>query len=444
VLQARRSWLLLLGLLLCCSAASAQEADLTPEEAARRALRRSPIVELYEKCQPAVAFITFPVPKGGNPVLNEFFALPGVPEEVGVGSGFFVHESGYLLTNAHAVSSIAMVAHLSDGKSYPIDVVGIDRSIDLAVVRIHPPDPVKTVPLARGNDVMIGETIVVIGSPHGLKQSCITGVLAAQGRDVTASGMQLHNMLQLNAAINPGNSGGPVFNIVGEVLGMVAAHKQDGQSVAFAIPAQTMRKALPRLLDVERRHSIQTGLMFANDGSARVDFVGSETPAAAAGIQVGDVVRTIGGRRILSESDFHLGLLGSKPGDVVTLKMTRGKEPVEAKLKLGKRTKPDTEWLLGQLGLRAQPLDPKQASAMHLRVARGVVLTDVKPALFPDKQKPEPGDVLVRINDWRPEDFDHVGRLLAEAVPGKAVKLVFLRKRENTVTRMDVTVTLPK
>jgi S1-C subfamily serine protease len=225
---------------------------------------------------------------------------------------------------------------------------------------------------------------------------------------------------------------------------MVAAHKQDGQSVAFAIPAQTIRKALPRLLDAERRHNVVTGLAFAGDGSARVDYVGTESPAAEAGIRPGDVFRSVAGRRILSESDFHLGLIGARPGDVVDLKVSRGKELTEIRLTLGKRTKPDTEWLLGRLGLRAGPLDDKKASTMHLRVTRGVVLTDVKPALFPDKQKPEPGDVLARINDCRPEDFDHVGRLLAEAAPGKALRLVFLRQRENTVTRIDVTLTVPK
>jgi serine protease Do len=431
---------LLLVLCLCVSPGRAQEPELTQEEQARRALRRSPIVELYEKYSATVAFLTFPVPKGGNASLNEYFAVPGVHDELGVGSGFFIHESGYLLTSAHAVSTILMVAHLADGKAYPVEVIGFDRSLDLAVVRIRPERPVKTVPLARGNDVMIGETVVIIGAPHGLRQSCITGVVAAQGRDVNVTSMTLHNLLQLNAAINPGNSGGPAFNIVGEAMGVVAVHKHDGQSIGFAIPADAVRKALPRLLDVERRQGIVTGLTFAGDGSGRVKEVVTESPADAAGIKAGDVLRSIQDQRILSESDFHVGLLDHKPGDTIALKVARGKKSLLVALTLGRRPRPDSDALLARLGLKGIPLDVKGAALMHLRVPKGVVLTDVNPGLYPEKQRPEPGDVLARINDFRPEDFEHVGRLLAETPAGQSIRLVFLRHRASAMTRMDVTV----
>src|SRR5262249_4216470 len=175
-----------------------------------------------------------------------------------------------------------------------------------------------------------------------------------------------------------------------------------------------------------------------------VKFVARDSPAAEAGILPGDILRRIEDRRILSESDFHLGLIGCKPGDGLALRLSRGKETKRVSLILGRREVPDPETYLARLGLKAGPLDVKKATAMRLRVPKGVVLTDVKAGLYPDKQKPEPGDVLARINDFRPDDLADVGRLLSDWTPGQGIRLVFLRQRENTVTRIDVTVTPSK
>lgn len=419
----------------------AQELDLTREEEAKRALRRSPVVELYNKNQASIVFLTFPVPKGGNASLNEFFVMPGVPEETGAATGFVIHPSGYIVTCAHAVSALSMQAHLSTGETLPIDVVGIDRPGDLAVVRVRPPRPLQPVVLGRGNDIMIGETVVVIGSPHGLKHSLVTGVVSALGRQVNAPGLTLQNMIQYSAGTNPGNSGGPVFNIVGEVMGVQSVTKTDAASMSFAIPTDALRKALPRLLDLERSHGIVTGLTFAGDGSTRVKDVAAGSPAAVAGVRPGDLVRRAGGRRLLGESDFHLELIDHKPGDMVALVLARDKETREAPLTLGKRPKPDHDALLAGLGLKVAPLDAAKATAMRLRVGKGFVLTDVKGGLYPDKQQPETGDVLARINDVRPNDLDHAGRILSETKSGQPVRLVFLRQRGATVTRIDVAVT---
>jgi serine protease Do len=434
--------LLLLSLGLPCL--RAQEPETTREDEARRALRRTPVVELYEKWHDTVAFLTFPVPKGGNPVLNEFFTLPGVSEDVGAGSGFIIHEGGYIITNAHAISPISMQVHLTNGKSYPVEVVGLDRSVDLAVIRIRPEKPLKAVVLARSNDVLIGETVVVIGSPHGLRQSCVTGIVSAVGRDVTAPGIKLQNMVQYSAGTNPGNSGGPLFNIVGEVMGVASVTKLDAAALSFGIPVDTLRKTLPRLLDVEKRQGILTGITFTGDGSARLKAVAAESPAAKAGLRAGDVLRRVQGQRALSESDFHLRLLDRKPGEVVPLAVARDKQMLDLSLTLGKRPIPNADALLAMVGLKVGPLDEKKAAAMKLRVAKGMVLKEVRAGIYPEKQAPEPGDVLARINDFRPENLDHVGRLLDDSPPGQAIRLVFLRQRGPTVTRIDATVNVKR
>src|SRR5205085_12484654 len=104
---------------------------------------------------------------------------------LGFASGFIIHESGYLLTSAHALNGLPMSVMLSDGKNHPADVVSFDRALDLAVLKITPARPLKAVQLGRPGDLIIGETAIVIGAPHGQRQSVTAGVVSALNRDVS-------------------------------------------------------------------------------------------------------------------------------------------------------------------------------------------------------------------------------------------------------------------
>jgi serine protease Do len=179
------------------------------------------------------------------------------------------------------------------------------------------------------------------------------------------------------------------------------------------------------------------------DASATIGFVAPESPAERAGLLPGDVIRSLPDRRILSESDFHLTLIDRKPGDVLTLRVLRVREARLCRLTLGEGRRPNPERMLARLGLKVVPLDRTGAVRIGLRVAKGAVLTQVQEEMFPDNEKPQPGDVLASINGFHPEDMDHIGRLLAETQPGHSIHLVFLRKRDTSVSRIDVKVTPP-
>src|SRR5204862_4897497 len=97
------------------------------------------------KWQDSVVQVTYPIPKGGNAQLNEFCQMPNATDQLGFASGFIIHESGYLFTAAHALNGLPMSVMLSDGKNYPADVVGFDRALDLAVLKITPTRPLKAV-----------------------------------------------------------------------------------------------------------------------------------------------------------------------------------------------------------------------------------------------------------------------------------------------------------
>jgi serine protease Do len=414
------------------------------------ALRRTPVVAVFEQYKDAVVFVTGPMHSGDKSQPTEFFnpATKG-PQEGGVGTGFLIHPSGYIVANAHAVEKLIFpVVVLADGTRCPAELVALLHNFDLALLKIDAPRPLKAVRLADSGDLMIGETVIVIANPHGLLYTCTTGVLSAVGRNVRLAdvpGVTLQNLIQSDAAINPGSSGGPWFNAVGEVMGLTTVMRKDSENIAFAIPVAALRRFLPEMLDVERRYGLVTGLEVAADGPCRANAVAPGSPAAKAGIRAGDVITRLGDRPIPTSADFHMSLIGRKPGETLPLQFARDGKSQEASLVLASRSKPDGAALLKKkLGLEAAPLEPSKAKTMGLRVARGVVVTAVESSFYEKlEHRPQPGDVLARIGWIRPRDLDHVGLLLEKARSKEPLSLVFLRRDADFGTRIDINYVVP-
>jgi serine protease Do len=422
-----------------------------PVSADSRALRRTPVVQVFEECNDAVVFVTGPIHKGDQPAATEFFnpATKG-PQESGVGSGFIIHPSGYIVANAHAVEKLIFpVVILSDRKQYPAELLASYHNLDLALLKIDAGRPLKAVRLARSGDLMIGETVIVIANPHALLHTCTTGVLSAVGRNVHLAdvpGVTLQDLIQSDAGINPGSSGGPWFNAVGEVIGLTTSMRKDAENIAFANPVSTLRRMLPEMLDAQRRYGLVTGLGVAADGPCRVTAVEPDSPAAKAALQVGDTITQIGDTPIPTVVDFHLALVGRKPEEILLIRLQRDGKPQTASLVLGRRPKPDAAALFQKkLGLEVAPLEPQKAKEMGLRVARGLVVKTVELKLYEKlEHRPRAGDVLARIGWIRPRDLDHAGLLLEKIPPSQTVSLVFLRRAGNVGTRIDVNLVVPK
>jgi len=433
------------GLIVSTSAALA----FAPGDDDRRARRRTPVVDVFDRCKDAVVYFTGPMPKADSPPTAEFFKLPETRHETvyNVGSGFIIHPDGYVLVNAHgAEKTIVPEVVLSNGKKYPAELIAIVRGQDLALLKIDAPQPLRHVQLAAANELMIGETVIVIANPHGLRQTCTAGVLSAAGRSTEPSGLpgvKLQELIQTDAGINPGSSGGPWLNALGEAIGITVSRKSESDNIAFAVSAAAMRKELPDMLDVERRFGLSTGLTVRAGEPCKVTAVLADSPGARAGIRAGDVLAEIDQQRIRSGLDFHFALLGRKPQQKIKLQLLRQGEPLEASLVLAARPKADGAALLEQkFGLTAVPLDEAKAKATALRVPRGVLITAVAENLYQNvKAPPLPGDVLARINYIRPRDLDHVGLLIERIKPGQVTKMVLLRLKGNAATRIDLTTT---
>ncbi|MBN2473248.1 MAG: trypsin-like peptidase domain-containing protein [Pirellulales bacterium] len=439
---------ILAAVLVCAAAAAADQPQPQRDADQRRALRRTPVVEVFQQWRNSVVYLTGPTVPDGGPAIDEFFQVPRkTPNVVSAGSGFVIHPAGYILATAHSVDKVAAhLATFSNQTVYRAELIDVARQHDLALLKIEPTHRLTAVRLATSGDLMIGETVIVISNPHGLMHTCTAGILSATHRATRLEGqpgVTLGPLIQTDAGLHPGSSGGPWFNVLGEVIGITTGGRRDTEGIGFAVTVDAIRRMLPAMLDVERRYGIATGLDVHAGDSCKVMGVGGLSSAAAAGLRPGDLIVRLDGAPVASGTDFHLALIGRTPGEKLPFEVLRQGKRYRGSLTLGQRPKPDGAALLkARLGLTAAPLQQSNIPATSLRVAGGVVLTAVADGLYDQlSNPPRPGDVLARINRLRPRDLDHIGLLLERLEPGRPVQLVLLRLDGDMATRIDLTVT---
>ena len=181
-------------------------------EPAGRDLRRTPIVEAYERVRNSVVNISATervrVERFGVDAFGGLFTYPTERSERSIGSGVVIHEDGYVATNAHVVSAGSqLLATFADGTAYRAHIIGRDTARDLAVIKIEPSNPLKPVVLGRSDDLLIGETTIAIGNPVGLQNTLTTGVISALNRELQVSDRVVYrDVIQTDASINPVNS----------------------------------------------------------------------------------------------------------------------------------------------------------------------------------------------------------------------------------------------
>jgi putative serine protease PepD len=279
----------------------------------------------------------------------------------GTGSGFVIRSDGYILTNNHVVASAAsggkITVHFQDGSSYPATIVGRSATYDLAVLRI-PARGLTALPLGDSDQVVVGDSVIAFGAPLGLAGTVTTGIISAKDRAVTAgesSGeSSFINAIQTDAAINPGNSGGPLVNATGAVIGINSAIATLGSSfggqtgsigLGFAIPINQARRTAEQLMRTGKASHPIIGVAldnsFSGDG-ARISTsnfgstppVTPGGPADKAGLQAGDVITAIDGKRVNSADELIVAIRARQPGDVVTLTYERDGRSRTAKVTL--------------------------------------------------------------------------------------------------------------
>ena len=204
-------------------------------------------IRIYEKSSRAVVNIS-------NIAVNYDFFYRAIPAESGSGTGFIIGESGIIVTNYHVVENASkLVVTLSNNSQWPGKLIGADPNNDLAIVRIQAPvDSYDILEFSNSNDILVGQKVLALGNPFGLRQTLTTGIISALGRTIAAkNGRKIEGIIQTDAAINPGNSGGPLLDSEGKVIGINTAIIGSAGSVGigFAVPSNTALRILPDLLE---------------------------------------------------------------------------------------------------------------------------------------------------------------------------------------------------
>src|SRR5436189_682359 len=225
-----------------------------------------------------------------------------------LGSGVIVTNEGHIITNNHVVDQVDEIeVQLSDGRTKKARLVGADSQVDLAVLKIDDPG-VKPLKLADSDTVQAGDFVLAIGNPFGFEETVTDGIISSKMRPNRTDAFG--DLLQTNAAINPGNSGGPLINLRGEVVGIntaIISRSGGSQGIGFAIPSNTIRTALERLLKQGRiirgylgieTRALQPGQNGTENEGVIVDQVVPGSPAAQAQLQKDDVIRKFNGRDV--------------------------------------------------------------------------------------------------------------------------------------------------
>ncbi len=344
------------------------------------------------------------------------------------GSGFIISPDGYILTNNHVVDGATKVevhygadADGNGGHTVSAKIVGRDTATDIALLKIDVSSTLPTVPLGDSDRIRKGDWAIAIGNPYQFENTLTVGVISAKGRSLGLSRetSSFENFIQTDAAINFGNSGGPLLNINGEVVGINTAIRGGGaQGLGFATPINTAKRLLPELKHGKVvRGYLGMGIVPVTDDvkesfnlpearGALVQYVEPGKPADRAGVQKGDVVVEIDGKKISTNRELidHISYLpvGSKVDITVirngqrrTLTATTAERPLEAENQIERDN--NLEPSRNKLGMSVQELTPqvRQMYGIDDNV-RGVVVTSVK-EVSPAGEALSEGDVITEV-----------------------------------------------
>jgi serine protease Do len=364
------------------------------------------------KIMPAVVGIKAyrPEPKSLPPGFHKFH--PQIRPTESAGSGVVVEvegKVGYVLTNEHVVRGAKRVrVILSDGRELKGKIEAQDPKSDLAFIEVYGHDLVAA-KLGNSSTLNVGDWVLAIGNPFGLSHTVTTGIVSAQGRTdikLIDSDQRYENFIQTDAAINPGNSGGPLVNLNSEVIGIntaIVSLTGSYQGIGFAIPINMARRVYKDLREfkkvrrgwlgvsidpVTREQAELLGLEQSGGIFIRETFIGH--PSEAAGLEVGDIILSFNGEKMLSVDSLRLAVADTEIGSEVDVVILRNQKKKTFKVILGEAPQSTRDLYATlrhegrrrereDLGLSVQSLTPELAATYEHGDARGVLVSHVEP-----------------------------------------------------------------
>ncbi|MBN4079067.1 DegQ family serine endoprotease [Beggiatoa alba] len=371
----------------------------------------------------------------------------GSIEAKSLGSGFIISKDGYVLTNHHVVKDATeILVRLSDRRELVAEVIGSDERSDIALLKVDA-DNLPVVNIGDSANLKVGAWVLAIGSPFGFDHSVTAGIVSAKGRSLPRENYV--PFIQTDVAINPGNSGGPLFDLEGRVVGInsqIYSRTGGFMGLSFAIPIDMAMNVVKQLKDsghvvrgwlgvliqdVTRELAESFGM--DKPSGALVAKVLKDSPAKAAGLEVGDIVMRFNGTVVMRSSDLP-PLVGISPvGDKVRVEILRKGKLKVLSVKLGEL--PENVVVAGanslsaneaRLNVTVMDLTPEQREKLEIK-GGGVIVKRVQ-AGAARKAGVRRGDVILTLNNVEVKDAKHFAEVSADLPTGKSVPLLVQRR----------------
>ena len=342
------------------------------------------------------------------------------PKRSGAGSGVILSADGYIVTNNHVVEDAdEILVKLNDNREYKGRIIGLDKSTDLALLKIEAKD-LKPVTVGSSESLKVGEWVLAIGNPYGFTSTVTAGIVSAKARSLQGN-TTMESFIQTDAAINPGNSGGALVNVKGELVGINAMlYSQTGSysGYGFAIPTTIMNKVVKDLrefgavqraligvagtdvssyIDAQKEKGKEADLGVLN--GFYIEEVSADGAAEEAGLKRGDVITEIDGAKVEKFGNLQEIMAAHRPGDKIRITYVRKKKTYTATLTLrnvqgttSKIENVDTE----SMGAALRPLTDAEKSELGLK--NGIIVSSIKAGKLQDAGLSK-GIIITQVND---------------------------------------------
>ena len=386
----------------------------------------------------------------GDPFFDEFFKrqfgdnFKPQPRK-GLGSGFIYKNNGLIVTNFHVIENadeIEIVLH--NEKKYKANIVGTDKRTDVALLKIDSKENLKSLNIGKSKNLKIGQWVVAIGNPLGLGTTVTTGIISAKGRYVDGLGTYV-DFIQTDAALNKGNSGGPLFDLNGNVIGVNTAIAARGQGIGFAIPIDTVVDIVEQLRingKVERgwlgvviqsiSPEIAESLKLKNTNGALVSEILVDSPASNSGLQRGDIITSVDGKKINTMEELPRIIGSLKPKTKVVLSVLRDGKKFKINVSLGSIP---TENII-----KSQVQDDKikdsvskfgfEVVTKNFNNDKSILSNLVVSKIYPDSpaaSKLLVGDIIVEMNKKRTSNLKEFNKILSKIKKNQPILFLIQR-----------------
>jgi len=367
-----------------------------------------------------------------------------------LGSGFIISADGYILTNHHVIAGAdEVIVRMANRKEFVAKIIGSDEASDVAVLKVEA-EKLPVLEFGDSDELKVGEWVLAIGSPFGFDHSVTAGIVSAKGRSLPSDNYV--PFIQTDVAINPGNSGGPLFNLDGEVVGInsqIYSRTGGFMGLSFAIPIEmavdvanqiketgTVSRGWLGVLIQEVTRELAESFGMNDPHGALVAKVLDDSPAAAAGLEVGDVIVEFNGKKVIRSSSLPPLVGRAKVGQQAQVTVIRNKQRRDIGVQIaelpGAITQaaytPEDDQVIEEsaLGMKVEALGSE--ARKRLKIENGVQVVEVDEAGPANDAGIVKGDVITMIDNRAIDSVDDFEVVTDELKSGKSVALLVQRR----------------